>query len=167
MQSSSLLRAKVSQFLESRPVPTKMGTVLPETRRCEFGFPGGSHTPTNCWVYGRTGTGLEMLFSFFNNFTPNDLLTKIVEAGATPMVGEGATLQFNADRCFRILSNNDIEVSHHGQVTVSRKVARRDLVAAINKGTPNAWSALQQKISQQTDWPLLLGMAEWRLLPRS
>ena len=94
-------RAILTADLERLPRPTRQGRVQAERRAVQFGYPVGFHEETESWVYLRNDMAPHLLFAFYENFTPDDLICKVVEPGQELQPGEGASVQFNADRCLR------------------------------------------------------------------
>lgn len=117
------LRACVQQWLSLPPRQTPHGVIGRQLRSAEFGSKGGGHGELHCWVYQRRDTDLEMLFAFYDNFTPDDLICKVVDAGAGVRPGEGASIQFNADRCVRSVGYRAWELTHHGRVTAGEAIS--------------------------------------------
>ncbi len=154
MSLGSEFQLNVANRLNSRPFISALGLVTPEIREIEFGFPGGSHDPADCWVYKRTGTSLEMLFGFYDNFTPNDLICKVIEIGEQIEPGTGGTIQFNSKLCVSLSSSGSLTLSHHGLVAVIRRICRHTLERAIKIVAETQWNIL---ISGKSPWPLEIG----------
>ena len=126
-----------------------------ETILVRAGFHGGTHPDTACWEYRRKGTGLRMLFGFFENFTPDDLLVKVLDKSESPSNGLGATIQLNADQC---LMGPGPQVCHSGRITVGKgSLKRDDLVSQFMNLAPEASARLGLSADQQ--WPILIGSA--------
>lgn len=121
--AAASFKASVQQWLKRRPRRTANGVVSNRFRSAEFGAArGGRHEPLQCWVYQRSGSGLEMLFAFYQNFTPYDLICKVLADGSSLQPGEGASIQFNSDRCVRALGRGTWSLSHHGRVTAGETI---------------------------------------------
>ena len=149
-------RAAVEQALRTLPILTPAGRVAPSTVDVHMGYPGGSHDIEPAWVYERAGTTLEMAFRFYENFTPNDLICKVVVAGEYPQSGEGASVQFNSDRCV-VASELAHTLVHHGEVTVRTRVTRTMLVRAIEEICPREMDLAGIKNSNPSSWPVRIG----------
>lgn len=116
--------------LSQLPFSTPRGIVKRTRRGAHFGTPRGGHDPLDCWVYSAHESALELMFAFYSNFSPNDLICKIVLADQAPTDGEGATLQFNGNETVEDDGVNQI-LRHHGLVTVGTRIARADLLEQI------------------------------------
>lgn len=92
-----------------------------------------------------------MLFAFYDNFTPDDLICKIVVKERTPTDGEGATLQFNGNEITEDGDGNPL-LSHRGRVTVGGAIARAELLERISAHALEASDALGG-----IGFPLILG----------
>ena len=154
MTSGSEFRESVTNYLRQRPLVTRLGQVISELEATEFGYPGGSHGSVDCWIYHRSGTRLEMLFGFYSNFTPHDLICKVMEVDGQLEPGEGASIQFNSNRCVHLSPSGPLVLRHHGQVTVKRAIARSALVATVRRVALTEWDNL---ISRKLPWPLEIG----------
>lgn len=151
----ALFRTAFTKALAHRPLHTPQGVVAGERRGVLFGYPGGNHEPTQCWVYRAHGSGIELLFSFYDNFTANDLVCKSVAHGELPHAGAGATIQFNGNNCVG-MERGSLSLHHHGRVTVGAAVSRAQIVTAIRERAPEANDALGG-LDPTTGWPLRIG----------
>ncbi len=150
------LRHSLESSLSKRPMKTPKGAILKELRRCNFGYPGGAHEGTNCWVYSSKLGDLEMLFSFYSNFTRDDLIVKVIPAGRIIEDGEGATIQFNGERSLEPTHGSNIVLSHHGRVTVRTSVSRDRLVATMKSVATSGYLLLGGS-SFGKGWPFIVG----------
>ncbi|MCE9575756.1 MAG: hypothetical protein K8W52_21580 [Deltaproteobacteria bacterium] len=121
-----------------------------------MGYPGGGHAVDPAWVFAHSGTGLEMVFQFFSNFTEHDLICKVVEAGEYPVSGEGASVQFNAGRCVEP-RGDEFALVHHGEVTVGQRVSRQNLVASLSAVCPDAMALAGIIDADPGSWPVTIG----------
>jgi hypothetical protein len=148
--------SKVSTYMDTHPT-TNGGRVLPTLRKVQFGFPGALHEVTNCWVYvPKTPRGVVMLVAFFNNFTPFDLLCKVLLEDEVVVLGAGASIQFNADRCVGDQLGGTIDLQHHGQVNARGTISRANLMAGFRLHAPAAFGALGGDAFFRR-WPVVLG----------
>ena len=97
-----------------------------------------------------------MLFAFYQNFTPNDLICKVLAAGQDVRPGEGASIQFNADRCVRAAGRKAWGLAHHGRVTAGETISRDRLVHPIAGVVPAARQLLGD-LTLKSAWPVTLG----------
>jgi len=149
------LRKALTAWLDQLPRTTPSGNVLQGTCDSLFGHAGGSHGEIPCWAYRRTGTSLEMRFAFYANFTPDDLICKVLPVGGE--IGMGATIQFNGKKCAEDLGNGVIGLDHNLRLTVKKKsISRKVLVELITKSAPDAVKLLGG-LDAERGWPLRLG----------
>ena len=141
--------------LKELPFTCGAGAVRGQQREVQFGFRGGRHQPTPCWVYERSDVTLDLLFGFYENFTDADLITKVVQRGEKPAPGTGASVQFNGDRCVEKTASGGWTLSHHGRVTVGSSIRRDDLVSRIESHAPKA-AYLLGPIGGAA-WPIAIG----------
>lgn len=141
MTAAARFRANVTLTLSQLPFRTPRGVVQRTRRGAHFGTPRGGHDPLDCWVYSAYESDLELMFAFYSNFSPDDLICKIVLADQVPMDGEGATLQFNGNENVEDDGVDQI-LRHHGLVTVGRRIARADLLERIGVHASEADAAL-------------------------
>lgn len=151
-------RRLIEAALAVRPFQTDHGVVAAETREFDSGYPGGSHEPARCWIYRPHGLGLEMLFGFYSNFTPDDLITKVIPANAEIKKGIGATVQFNADRSVTP-DGEHFALHHHGLITVHHAMSREALVNCIREQAPDA-DRMLGGLDVVQGWPLRLGSTD-------
>ncbi len=145
----------VTNALAQRPVLTRDGEVQPRIRDMLFGYRGGSHGFTPCWIYRRRGVDIEMMFGFYNNFTPDDLICKILTVNEAFHEGSGASLQFNGD-VSTADDHGNVALNHSGLVTISSRLSRTDLVEAIRVAAPDVDNAFGG-LAAEHGWPLRLG----------
>lgn len=148
-------RNAVTTWLNQRPRMTGAGVVQPFMRTLTFGCPSRSHGEQSYWVYRRTDTELEMCFAFYDNFTPDDLLCKVFCVGEPASDGQGASIQFNGNKCMEDLGL-DVGFYHSGRITVTTPVSREDLVEAIVQSAPDGIDCLGGCDSLQ-EWPFQIG----------
>jgi len=117
-----------------------------------MGHPCGEHEIPPLWVYSRAGNSLEMVFGFYHNFTPDDLICKVIPAGEYPLKGEGASLQFNGDLCTEHVSDA-IVLQHSGRITVRSAIKRDDLLASVERDNKN----IMQNAGFTGVWPVRIG----------
>ena len=146
-------------FLESElkklPFRCGSGVVQEEPQDVDFGFPGGRHPSTLCWVYERSDVRLDLVFGFYENFTDSDLITKVVPRGESPTPGSGASVQFNGDSSVLETAPDEWALMHHGKVTVGSSIPRADLVGHIEENARRAVDLLGPTALQA--WPLVIG----------
>lgn len=150
-------RAMLEEALRARPYETECGAVMSWTEVVGFGHPGGNHEPTTCWRYQHRSAGLDMLFGFYRNFSPNDLICKVVTARGKPAPGEGASIQLNGDESVFVSERDDLVLRHHGLLTVGTRLARTDLLALIIDAAPSEARVLG--IADEKAWPFRIGLA--------
>lgn len=148
-------RMTITNALAQRPLPTRAGEVQLPIREMLFGYRGGSHGFTPCWIYRRTGVDIEMMFGFYNNFTPDDLICKVLAINEEFHDGSGASLQFNGD-VSTADEHGSVALSHSGRVTIGSAIGRGNLVEAIRAAAPDAVDALGG-LDGEHGWPLRLG----------
>jgi len=146
-------RSAIEQRL-ARSLTTPLGSIARDPVAVRMGSPGGTHGDLSLWVYARTGTMLEMVVGFFELFTPDDLICKVVPAGEYPRSDEGASLQLNADRCLFAI-DDDIALIHHGRVSASGSISRARLIEVMTELCPEEMRAAG--ITGEASWPLELG----------
>ena len=146
-------RAAIERRL-ARGLRTPLGTIARDRVPVRMGSPGGTHGDLTLWVYARTGTALEMVVGFFQLFTPDDVICKVVPAGAYPRADEGASLQLNADRCLS-WRDGQIVLGHHGRVSAGGSISRARLVGVMTELCPEEMRAAG--IASELSWPLELG----------
>jgi hypothetical protein len=146
-------RSTIERWI-SRGPRTPLGSIAPDKIAVRMGSPGGTHGDLSLWVYARTGTMLEMVVGFFELFTPDDVICKVVPAGEYPRSDEGASLQLNADRCL-FLIEDQIALVHHGRVSASGSISRARLVEVMTELCPDEMRAVG--IASEVSWPLELG----------
>jgi Domain of unknown function (DUF3883) len=139
--AAARLKAKVTSCLSGLPFATPRGVVRAEVREARFGTPSGEHGGLHCWVYSAHESHLELIFAFYENFSPDDLICKVLPAGKGLAHGQGATLQFNGNDS-PIEEGSDVVLCHHGLVTVGKRIARADLLERIGQHAPSANDAL-------------------------
>jgi hypothetical protein len=141
MTSAANFRAMVTAALSQLPVRTPRGVVQRTQGGVRFGTPTGGHNPLDCWVYSAYSSALELVFAFYSNFSPDDLICKIVPAGHAPTDGRGATLQFNGHKS---VEDDGIHYTlrHDGLVTVRNRIARADLLERVRLHASEANAAL-------------------------
>jgi len=149
-------REALTTWLEQRPRTTDEGNVLHDTRILALGSPAGPHGEIDCWVYRTRLAPLEMCFAFYDNFTPDDLICKILPIGRITRDGEGATIQFNGDNCIRDAENGDVALCHEGHITVRHGIKRADLVEVIATHAAEGLARLGGTDTLAA-WPLLIG----------
>lgn len=126
----ALFKEKITGWLASDDLHTKLGLITNKGYNIEFGFPGGSHGDLDCYRYEVNKKSLYMFFSFFENSTENDFLTLIAEHNNINFQGvQGATVQFNANRSFS--NNKHITLRHWGDITVKTKIKRKVLFDGV------------------------------------
>jgi hypothetical protein len=143
--------------LRTLPLITHHGRVENRRWRVQFGAPSGSHEDTDCWIYHHGGSGLEMLFAFYSNFTPNDLICKVIRPGQEVLSGEGASVQFNANQSVAESEANVFTLSHHGRVTIGRPIERETLLNAMQEAAPQAIEMLGGLQEACPNWTVVLG----------
>lgn len=149
-------RAAIEVALDARPLGTPEGVVRGARRIASFGSPGGMHDSVDAWVYERRGSPLVMWFGFYSNFTPNDLICKVMRAGDTPEPGVGASIQFNGDECVAFGRSSGYALTHHGRVTVGTAVSRQRLAEAMRSADESAAADLGIA-GDTTWWPIRIG----------
>jgi hypothetical protein len=154
-----LFRRDVERALATLPLQTPAGQVLPERREVDFGYPGGNHESTICWVYRRTGASVDVLFAFYKNFTDDDLLCKVVTRGQIPPVGSGASVQFHGEKSVTLCRTGPT-LAHTGDVTVGVRLTRRDLDEGLRMAAPEAMSAFIAGRAPTSDWPRVIGSTD-------
>lgn len=147
-------RDTIERALARRPVVTPRGHVARDRVAVRMGSPGGTHGELSTWVYARSGTELEMIVGFFELFTPDDVICKVVPAGAYPRSDEGASVQLNADRCL-VLVDGGIQLVHHGRVSASGSISRDRLCEVANELCPDELAALG--LRDASSWPHVIG----------
>lgn len=148
-------RADLTAYLASSPTSAR-GAVLKKSRPVRFGYPGGNHRDSRVWVYRPRGVPhLEMVIGFFKNFTPDDLICKVIESGETITDGSGASIQFNANRCMTV-NSGEVALQHTGEVTLGTRLARADLLDGLRARAPQAYLELGGDTFFGS-WPVLLG----------
>lgn len=130
--------------------------VIDERPRLEMGCPRGRHESVRAWRYARDGGSLELLFGFYANFTPYDLITKVIASGDDPAPGAGASVQFNAKRCVHE-ANGELALQHHGEVTVGMRISRSALVKGMRKHAGKAMALAGLHVGLRGPWPVHLG----------
>lgn len=154
--AGSRFRLALEELLEDLPLETSAGEVIEATTDEQFGFRGGNHEPTECLIYRPNGSDLEMRFGFYGNFTPDDIICKVVPIGADIPQGEGASLQLNADQCIRARRDGELILEHSGLVTVAgKRRSRADLLKAIGQTAPEALAMLGG-----LNWPYTIGSTD-------
>ncbi len=148
-------RQLLEAALSVRPFQTDQGVVTVETREIVFGSPAGAHESARCWIYKPHGAPVEMVFGFYANFTPHDLITKVVTPNVEIGPGIGASIQFNSDECITF-EEGHFSLHHHGRVTVGHGRSRAALVTCINEQAPDA-DRMLGGLNPAHGWPLKLG----------
>jgi hypothetical protein len=148
-------RNAVTSWLNERPRATVGGVVQAAMRSLTFGAPSGSHGDALYWVYSRTATELEMCFAFYVNFTQDDLLCKIFRAGEVPKDGQGASIQFNGEKCMENLGP-EIGFYHDGRVTLTHPIGRQTLVETIAQSAADGMDLLGGPNTLK-EWPFEVG----------
>src|SRR5262249_25663340 len=115
--------------------PRHRGDVLRAAAALRDGRLRGSHGPAECWIYRPHSGGVEMLFGFYANFSPDDLICKVSAIGETVPKGAGASIQSNGDRS-TMDEGGAVALIHGGRWTVSSGISRRDCVEAIHTAAP-------------------------------
>lgn len=146
-------RSAIEQQL-ARSLTTPLGSIARDRVPVRMGSPGGTHGDLSLWVYARSGTLLEMVVGFFELFTPDDVICKVVPAGEYPRSDEGASLQLNADRCL-FDKDDDIALVHHGRVSASGSISRARLIEVMTELCPDEMRTAG--IISEASWPLELG----------
>ena len=123
------------------PFRTPRGVVARLRREAQFGTPHGPHEPTRCWVYSAYESPFELLFAFYSNFSPDDLICKVVIAQQTMPKGEGASLQFNGNKSV-VDDGVHFILRHDGRVTIRSPIRRDELLSRIREYAPQADIAL-------------------------
>lgn len=135
-------RTKLTETLGQLPFITPRGMILPTRQLAHFGTPSGAHNPLDCWVYAPRTSELHLLFAFYKNFSPDDLICKVVSADDPEVDGEGATIQFNGKEGKRNGLFKDqgdvVELCHHGLITVGTPIKRQRLLELIGTHAPRA-----------------------------
>jgi hypothetical protein len=149
-------RAGFESGLRNLPLETPLGRVLAQRVAINMGYPGGSHEEVAARHYVSSDKRLAMLFGFYSNFTPHDLICKVVPAGTYPEIGDGASVQFNSDRCVREV-NGAWTLVHHGDVTVGTRIARATLVDHMLRRAGHVMAMLGVPNEEAIVWPLTLG----------
>lgn len=149
-------RQELTTWLRQRPRETPVGRIQESTCRLAFGYPSGDHGEVDCWIYRRNPEPLEMYFAFYQNFTDDDLLCKVMPVGGVMRPGEGATIQFNGDECMKASGTGAVNLWHHGRVTVRHAISRAKLVETITVAAPEGLTYLR-KLDPEQGWPLLIG----------
>ncbi len=147
-----LFRNEIKSALANLPFQTPEGQVIRDDVRVSLGYPGGTHELPPLWLYQRKNTDLEMLFGFYSNFTEDDLICKVVNHSEVIKPGEGASVQFNGDRCIRPEGQNAL-LEHDGRITVGKPVARKTLLDLISSVCPKEMALAGIK----GDWPVRIG----------
>lgn len=150
-------RRSFQSFLEGRPITTSRGVVLPDSRPTQFGYPGGSHQPNSCCVYRRKSSNTDLLLDFYSNFSTDDLITKVVQAGKTPHKGAGASVQFNMFQCLSKSKDGEICLGHKGVITVKTAISRPALVSLLKEICPSALEHFCIGGDKPGSWPVVLG----------
>lgn len=154
--TGSRFRLAIEELLEDLPLETPSGEVIEATTDEQFGFRGGNHEPIACWIYRPDGSELEMRFGFYENFTPDDLICKVVPIGARIPQGEGASIQLNADQSLRARRDGELILEHSGLVTVAgKRRSRADLLKAIGQTAPDTLTNLGG-----LNWPYTIGSTD-------
>lgn len=151
-----IFQTSVEAALAKLPYPTPAGRVSPTLTPIHLGFPGGSHEVASAWIYQRAATNLEMVFRFYTNFTPHDLICKVVAAGKYPQSGEGASVQFNAARCVQARGSAR-QLVHSGETTVKTRLARPRLVETLERVCPREMDLAGIKNGSSKSWPVTIG----------
>jgi hypothetical protein len=146
---------QMREYLVELPRRTPGGRVVPQTVAVNLGYPGGSHGETQYWRYTRKSAEFSMLFAFYRNFTPHDLICKVVRNGELPSFGDGASIQLNSDRTITQLSGGHLQLHHHGSVTVVYALKRERLWKLIQTTAPD--EAEELGLTGPHDWPFVLG----------
>ena len=154
MQAQLAFRKKIESTLNKRPIKTANGNISKNLIDASMGCPMGGHEIEPLWLYQPKNADVEMLFGFYPNFTPNDLICKIVPPGEYPKAQEGASVQFNADRCIQY-RGGDYVLEHHGRITIRYAIARDKLMSAIETICP----AAMKKARIGGVWPVEIGTA--------
>lgn len=155
LHARTRFRSAFQAALAQRPLRTPRGIVLLEMRSTRFGYPGGSHEPTECWAYRPHDGAVEMLLSFYSNFTDDDLICKVNPVGKGAHDGAGASIQFNGDNSVTE-ERGVLTLRHHGRVTVTSAISRAALVETIRKNAADADAALGG-LDADHGWPLRIG----------
>lgn len=151
MSYGKAFRKKLNEFLRNTPISTPEGEISRNRVDVQFGYHGGAHEPTRCWEYRRAGTQFRMLFSFYSNFSPDDLICIVLTNDEEPQPTAGATIQFNSYKCV----DDSLRLSHGGVITAGTKRSRQDLLDAITAHA--AATGAQLGLTGIQDWPLELG----------
>jgi hypothetical protein len=154
--SRASFRRAIEQWLTRRPRRTGDGVVGQDFRSAQFGSRAGGHEALQCWVYRRDGHGLEMLFAFYENFTAYDLICKVLAAGHSVRPDDGASIQFNADRCVRAVGRQTWALTHHGRVTAGETISKARLLHTVAAVAPTVDAKLGD-LRRPAAWPLQLG----------
>ena len=148
-------RQLLEAALSIRPFQTDLGVVTAATRDIVFGSPAGAHEPARCWIYKPHGVPVMMVFGFYANFTPHDLITKVITPNAEFGTGIGASIQFNSDECITF-EDGHFSLHHHGSVTVGHGRSRLALVTCIKEQASDA-DRMLGGLDPAHGWPLNLG----------
>lgn len=151
------MRKAVEAGLSRRPFVTPAGDVLPDLKSVKMGSPSGAHEVPPAWVYKRRNGALEMVFQFYWNFTKDDLICKVVEAGQYPENYQGASVQFNANESVRVEGGAAV-LFHHGRVTLRHGISRDRLLEAMHAVCPRATDLAS--IHSTESWPLRIGSSD-------
>lgn len=148
-----IFRRCLEDALEKLPFQTKSGQV--DKGRPDFphlGSPGGSHSIDRFLCYIRNGTNLQMYFSFYKNFSDDDLLCKVFSSWGDLYSGMGASVQFNAHRC--VDGKGTIAyLRHDGRVTIKKPILRSKLISHIEAICPQ-----EMKLARISgEWPVMIG----------
>ena len=152
------LRHRLTAFLDHTP-NTEFGTLtaLEPEQIPVLGSPVGPHEVPGAWLYAREGSSLAMLVAVYANFSNHDILCLVREAGTLvrgQLERSGPSIQLNGLDSYDE-KQGDIVISHHGLVTVSNRIAREDLFAAIRAAAPAVADSLGLRAVES--WPFEIG----------
>lgn len=151
-------RATLTRAVASGVVRSEFGTVPGGSEYLRLGCPGGFHPPAPFWRLEAAQAPIVMYFGFVPNFTPADLMCKVVAQGEAVPDGAGASVQFNGDLSYRAVAPGVWALCHHGRVTVRHSVSRARLLSALDEAAPGVsrfFGGLDVRA-----WPLELGRTD-------
>ena len=150
--SGKHFKGHLSKWLRGIPRKTPRGKVLKTRETVHFGSPGGAHEPVLCWDYRPDNIPIKMLFGFFRNYTPWDIICKVLPVEDHVKPGTGATLQLNSENS---LDEYASILSHSGLITVKTRIPRARLFSLICKLSPEV--AEELKIDPKDTQQVTLG----------
>jgi hypothetical protein len=154
-RSGEQFRQAVEAALATLPFTTPAGRIAPRRVPVYMGYPGGNHEIQPAWIYERANTSLEMALNFYSNFSPTDLICKVIPAGEYPQHGEGASVQFNGNHCV-IPDGVQQCLVHQGKFTLRAGIARSTIVATLQQICPEEMH-LAGISDGPLSWPLHIG----------